>query len=149
MTRRDRMRRDYKRFSAADSYILGFTLDDIVYGVEFDEIPRRFTRVQKESDYLGGGYGLYVCINTKKIKNELLKKAFVVGKAEDLIGEYNKGVMFEKMVYEHFGQTFRGTDRVPFHKSGDITINGKEVQVKYLHARMCYDKTLTKLKKSA
>ena len=44
------------------------------------------------------------------------------------------------------GQEFRGKDNVPFYMSGDITLDGKEVQIKYLHARICYDKTLTKLK---
>ena len=63
--------------------------------------------------------------------------------------KYNKGVMFEKAIYEKFGQEFRGKDSVPFHKGGDIVINGKQVQIKYLHARVCYDRTLQKLKKSA
>ena len=57
--------------------------------------------------------------------------------------------MFEKMVYEFYGQEFRGKDNVPFHKAGDITINGKEIQIKYLHARICYDKTLKKLSQGA
>ena len=56
--------------------------------------------------------------------------------------------MFEKAIYEMNGQEFRGKDNVPFYKGGDININGVEIQVKYLHARICYDKTLTKLKKS-
>ena len=56
---------------------------------------------------------------------------------------------FEKAIYEMNGQEFRGKDNVPFHKGGDININGVEVQVKYLHARICYDKTLTKLKKAS
>lgn len=81
---------------------------------------------------------------------QLMKKAFEVGTLTELEnGIYNKGVMFEKMVYEFFGQEFRGKDNVPFHKAGDITIDGKEIQVKYLHARICYDKTLKKLAKGA
>lgn len=148
MTRQDRMRRDYQRFTAAEGYIIGFNIDDIIYGVKLDKIPKRYTRVQRETKSNGGGYGLYICVNTKKVKNELLKKAFAVGTMEELFdGTYNKGVMFEKMIYEHFGQEFRGKDRVPFYQSGDIVIDGKEIQIKYLHARICYDRTLTKLKK--
>lgn len=146
MLRLDRMRKEYEKFTAAQGYIIGFNWEGLAYGVEFDKIPRRFTKVQKECSKAGGGYGLYVNINTKKIIKSLLKKAFVVGSAEELEnGIYNKGVMFEKMVYEYYGQEFRGKDSVPFYKSGDITINGKEIQVKYLHARICYDKTLKKL----
>ena len=99
---------------------------------------------------MGGGYGLYVDIKSKKVRQQLLKKAFYVCTLEELENStYNKGVMFEKAIYEMNGQEFRGKDSVPFHKGGDININGVEVQVKYLHARICYDKTLTKLKKAS
>lgn len=147
MYRIDRMRRDYEKFTAAEGYIIGFPYKGIAYGIEFNKIPRRLTRVQKECSSCGGGYGLYVKIGAKDAK-KLVGKAIVFGTVEELNDpKYNKGVMFEKMVYEHFGQEFRGKDRVPFHESGDITIDGKEIQVKYLHARICYDRTLTKLKK--
>lgn len=150
MYRLDRMRKQYEEFTAAQGYIIGFEMNGIVYGVEFDKIPRRYTKVQRECSKAGGGYGLYVNINTKKIKMQLMKKAFEVGTIEELESEtYNKGVMFEKMVYEFFGQEFRGKDNVPFHQAGDITIDGKEIQVKFLKARICYDRTLKKLSQGA
>ena len=55
--------------------------------------------------------------------------------------------MFEKAIYEINGQQFRGKDSVRFYQSGDITINGKEIQVKYEWARICYDRTLRNLTK--
>ena len=142
------MRRDYERFTAAEGYAIGFHIGDDVYCAMLDTIPRRFTRVQKECKRAGGGYGLYINVRTKKAKNELIKKAVKVGTMADLKGQYNRGVMFEKLIYELNGQTFRGKDNVRFTEGGDIVINGKEIQVKYEHARICYDKTLTKLKKS-
>ena len=150
MYRLDRMRRDYERFTKAQAYIIGFDVDGLVYGIQWDKIPRKYTKIQKECSKAGGGYGLYVNVNTKKAKAELMKKAFYVCTLEELESEtYNKGVMFEKAIYEMNGQEFRGKDSIPFHKGGDININGVEVQVKYLHARICYDKTLTKLKKAS
>lgn len=152
MYRIDRMRRDYERFTAAEGYIIGFPVDNEVYAIQFDRIPRRYIRVQKECSACGGGYGLYVNVKGKKVAQQLLRKAVKVGTLDELIdpnGKWNKGVMFEKMVWEHNGMEFRGKDRVPFYESGDITIDGKEIQVKYLHARICYDRTLTKLKKGA
>lgn len=77
----------------------------------------------------------------------MLKKAVAVGTLADLEGEYNKGVMFEKLIYEINGQTFRGKDNVKFTEDGDIVIDGKQIQVKYEYARICYDRTLQKLKK--
>lgn len=148
MYRIDRMRRDYERFTAAEGYAIGFHIGDDVYCAMLDTIPRRFTRVQKECKRAGGGYGLYINVRTKKAKNELIKKAVKVGTMVDLKGQYNRGVMFEKLIYELNGQTFRGKDNVRFTEGGDIVINGKEIQVKYEHARICYDKTLTKLKKN-
>ena len=147
MYRIDRMRRDYERFTAAEGYAIGFHIGDDVYCAMLDTIPRRFTRVQKECKRAGGGYGLYINVRTKKAKNELIKKAVKVGTMADLNGKYNKGVMFEKLIYELNEQTFRGKDNVRFTEGGDIVINGKEIQIKYEHARICYDKTLTKLKK--
>lgn len=146
MTRLDRMRKEYEQYTAAESYILGFSEGNDVYAIELDKIPRRFTCVQKESKSNGGGYGLYVKISQQKFRGYLLKRAYKVGTLADLEGEYNRGVMFEKLIYEINGQTFRGKDSVKFFKSGDITLNGREVQVKYLHARICYDRTLQNLK---
>ena len=148
MTRLDRMRKDYERFTKAEGYIIGFPVGDMVYGAKLDKIPRRYTRVQKECSRMGGTYGLYINVKSKKAQAELMKNAFPVCTLAELeSGKYNKGVMFEKSVYEYFGQTFRGKDSVRFYQSGDITIDGVEIQVKYLHARICYDTTLTKLKK--
>ena len=148
MTRLDRMRKDYERFTKAEGYIIGFPVGDMVYGTKLDKIPRRYTRVQKECSKMGGTYGLYINVKSKKAQAELMKNAFPVCTLAELEdGTYNKGVMFEKSVYEYFGQTFRGKDSVRFYQSGDITIDGVEIQVKYLHARICYDTTLTKLKK--
>lgn len=152
MYRIDRMRRDYEKFTAAEGYIIGFPVGNDVYAIQFDRIPRKYTRVQKECSSCGGGYGLYVNVKGKKVAQDLLRKAVKVGTVDELIdpnGKWNKGVMFEKMVWEHNGMEFRGKDKVPFFQSGDITIDGKEIQVKYLHARICYDRTLTKLKKGA
>lgn len=148
MTRLDRMRKDYEKFTKAEGYIIGFPVGDMVYGAKLDKIPRRYTKVQRECSKMGGTYGLYINVKSKKAQAELMKNAFPVCTLAELEdGTYNKGVMFEKSVYEYFGQTFRGKDSVRFYQSGDITIDGVEIQVKYLHARICYDTTLTKLKK--
>ena len=104
MYRLDRMRKQYEQFTAAERYFIGFEDEELVYNVEWDKIPRRFTRVQKECSKCGGGYGLYVNITGKKVQEKLKKHATVIGKASDLISDkYNKGVMFEKMVYEFYG----------------------------------------------
>lgn len=148
MYRIDRMRRDYERFTGAEGYAIGFHIGENVYCAMLDRIPRRYTRVQRECAKMGGGYGLYINVKSKKAKAELMKKAVLVGTLADIEnGEYNRGVMFEKLVYEVNGQEFRGKDNVRFTEGGDIVIDGKQIQVKYEHARICYDKTLQRLKR--
>ena len=127
MYRLDRMRKQYEEFTAAESYVIGFHHGEDVYYIELDRIPRRYTRVQKETKSNGGGYGLYVKITEPKIMAEILPKAKHIGKFVDLIDTeghldkkgkrrfYNAGVMFEKMFYEANGQVFRGKDNVPFY----------------------------------
>lgn len=150
MYRLDRMRRDYERFTGAEGYAIGFHIDNDVYCAMLDQIPRRYTLLQRECKKNGGGYGLYISVRSNKAKQELLKKGAVkVGTLTELMDStFNKGVMFEKMVYDLNGQTFRGKDNVKFTEGGDIVINGKEIQVKYEYARICYDRTLKKLKKN-
>lgn len=157
MYRLDRMRKQYEQFTAAEGYIIGFRNGDKVYAVSLDTIPRRYTRIQKESKSNGGGYGLYVKITEPTILSELLPKAYYVCELTDLIdndghlndkGElkhFNKGVMFEKKIWELNGMEFRGKDSVRFYESGDITIDGKEIQIKFEWARICYDRTLKRL----
>ena len=148
MYRLDRMRKDYARFTKAESYILGFELDGVVYGGIVKEIPRRYLTIQREKLRNGQhDFGLYVNVRSKKVKMELLKNAIVLGKAEDLEDEkYNRGVMLEKLVYEYYGQEFKGKDAIPFYESGDITVDGIEVQVKFGLARVVSNGTLTRLK---
>lgn len=148
MYRLDRMRRDYERFTGAEGYAIGFHIGDDVYVAMLDRIPRRYTKTQRECSSFGGCYGLYIDVKNKKKKAELLKKATKIGTLADLESDkYNKGVMFEKLVYEVNGQEFRGKDNVRFTEGGDIVIDGKQIQVKYEYARICYDKTLQKLKR--
>lgn len=158
MYRLDRMRKEYESLTAAEGYAIGFHIGEDVYCAMLDRIPRRYTKIQKESTSCGGGYGLYIKITDAKSKSELMKNAVKVGTLADLIDTeghldkkgnrkfFNKGVMFEKLVYELNGQQFRGKDSVKFYESGDITIDGKEIQVKYEWARICYDRTLKNMR---
>ena len=66
-----------------------------------------------------------------------------------LIGEYNKGVEFERIISEMNGQQFRGKENVGFWVEGDLEIDGKQVQIKYNGAQIVVEKTLERLKRAA
>ena len=146
---KDTMIRQYRRFSAAEAYIIGFEYKHTVYAVMVDEIMPRFMRVEHESSKKGGAAKLQLRL-PNKYKEQLLRKgAVALGGEEILVGEYNKGVEFERLISEMNGQTFRGKESVGFWVEGDIEINGKQVQVKFNGAQIVVERTLHRLQREA
>jgi hypothetical protein len=83
-----------------------------------NEIPPRYMTVEHESSKKGGAAKLQLRLK-KAYKEQLIRKgATYMGGEEILIGEYNKGVEFERLISEMNGQGYHihpGTDR-----GGDI-----------------------------
>lgn len=72
----------YRRFSAAERYILGFVEKHIVYMVEVDEIMPRFLTVEQASRNQGENLRLRI---RKGHKAELMKQnAIALGKIQTL-----------------------------------------------------------------
>lgn len=146
---KETMIRNYRKFSAADSYILGFIYKHEVYMIEVKEIMPRYMRVEHESSKKGGCAKLQLRLPQNYQKQLIRKGAICLGNEEILNGEYNKGVEFERLISELNGQTFRGKDNVPFYVEGDLEIDGRQVQIKFNGAQIVVERTLEKLKKGA
>lgn len=144
---KETMIRNYRKFSAADSYILGFVYKHEVYMIEVKEIMPRYMRVEHESSKKGGCAKLQLRLPQNYQKQLIRKGAVCLGSEEMLNGEYNKGVEFERIISELNGQTFRGKDNVPFYVEGDLEIDGRQVQIKFNGAQIVVERTLNKLKK--
>lgn len=144
---KETMIRNYRKFSAADSYILGFIYKHEVYMIEVKEIMPRYMRVEHESSKKGGCAKLQLRLPQNYQKQLMRKGAICLGSEEILNGEYNKGVEFERLISEMNGQTFRGKDNVPFYVEGDLEISGKQVQIKFNGAQIVVERTLKKLQK--
>lgn len=143
------MIKNYRKFSAAEGYILGFVHQHTVYAIMVDEIAPRYMRVEHESSKKGGCPKLQLRL-PKQYKAELLKKgAYPIGGEEILKGQYNKGVEFERVISEMNGQPFRGKDRVGFWVEGDLEIDGKQIQIKLEGAQIVVERTLHNLQKKA
>lgn len=141
------MIRNYRKYSAADSYIVGFVYNKMLYFVEMAEIAPRFLNVEKASRNQGENLRLRI----KKAQKESLmkKKPICLGSADSLNADkYNKGEIFEKMVTEFFGRVWE-KDTVPFWAQGDINLDGKEVQIKLDSATLINTKQIKKLHKTA
>ena len=146
MTTKRTMIKHYRNHSAADSYILGFVNDKMLYMVEVAEIMPRFLSVEQASRNQGENLRLRI---KKNLKKQLMKKNPVcLGSAELLKAEkYNKGEIFEKLVTEYFGQNWV-KDTIPFWVQGDIEINGRQVQIKLDSATLMNTKQIVKLKQA-
>ena len=141
------MIKNYRKFSAADSYILGFEYKHNIYAIMIDEIPPRYMTVERESSKKGGAQKLQLRLK-KAYKEQLIRKgATYIGNEEILIGRYNKGIEFERVISEMNGQEFRGKENIGFWVAGDIEIDGRQVQVKFNGAQIVVEKTLERLKK--
>ena len=120
------MIKNYRKFSAADCYMLGFEYKHNIYCIMVDEIAPRFMTVERESTKKGGAKKLQLRLH-KDHKEQLIRKgAMLIGNENMLKGQYNKGVEFERIISEMNGQEFRGKDSVGFWVSGDLEIYGKQ-----------------------
>lgn len=137
------MIRNYRKYSAADGYIVGFVLNKMLYFVEMDEIKPRFLNIEEASRNQGENLRLRI---KKAQKESLMKKNPICLGDADLLNEekYNKGEIFEKLVTEYYGQRWE-KDTVPFWVQGDINVNGKEVQIKLDSATLMNTKQIKKL----
>ena len=144
---KETMIKNYRKFSAADAYILGFEYKHIIYMVIVDEIMPRYMKVERESTKKGGKKKLQLRL-CKQYKEQLLRKgAIALGDESILNGTYNKGVEFEKLIFNRYNQEFRGKDNVGFWKEGDIEIDGKQIQIKLNGAQIVVENTLLRLQK--
>lgn len=145
---KETMIKNYRKFSAADSYILGFEYKHNIYAIEIEEIPPRYMTVEHESSKKGGAAKLQLRLK-KAYREQLIRKgATLIGTEDILIGEYNKGVEFERVISEMNGQEFRGKENVGFWVEGDLEIDGKQIQIKYNGAQIVVEKTLERLKRA-
>lgn len=143
------MIRNYRKYSAAESYILGFESEGNIYFSEIAEIPPRYIKVETASKKNGGHRKLQLRILSNH-KKELLKNAETLCSIEDFTnGTFkNKGVEFEKRISEKFGIEYRGKDNIGFWVAGDLEIDGKQIQIKFNGAQIVVETTLEKLKKN-
>ena len=137
----------YNLLSASHLYILGFAVKGILYYVTltFEEL-KQYTSLDHASSKRGGFAKVRIKLN-KAQKTELLKLATICGQEQDLKVDstYNKGDNFERIIVERFTQGTWKKNSEPFNVTGDIQINGENVQIKYDNCEITNEKFLKKL----
>ncbi len=136
--------RYYRKFSAADAYIIGFEYKHDVYVAVVDELMPRYLRVEREASSKGGKEKLQLRL-VNAHKEQLIRKGAI--KVDYTIVKGYNGRAFEAWVYEQAGKAneFRGNDHIGFWVEGDININGVEYQVKFDGAQVVVFETLKNL----
>lgn len=144
---KETMIRNYRKFSGADSYIIGFVYKHLLYMIEIAELMPRHMKVLHTSHKNGYQPKLQLVLNNSH-KEQFIRKGAICLGSEELVtnGQYNKGVEFERLVCEMNHIEFRGKDNVGFWVGGDIEINGRQIQVKFQGAQVVAEKTLENLK---
>lgn len=137
--------KNYRKYSAADSYILGFVYEKMLYMVNVDEIMPRYLNVEEASRNQGENLRLRL---KKAHKAQLMKKSPICLGFADCLSDskYNKGEVFEKLVTKYYGQEWE-KDTIPFWVQGDINVDGKEIQIKLDSATLMNTKQIKKLQK--
>lgn len=139
------------RYNAAaytHQYIWGFEYKKVIYMAITDATYMPYVcKLDKASR--GAGYALRFCPNAGQKVMLLAAGATAICsadffKAEVENSKYNKGEIFEKLVTEHFGQTWE-KDNVPFTEDGDVTVDGIAYQIKFQKATFCNEKSLANL----
>lgn len=141
------MIKNYRKFSGADSYIIGFIYKHQLYMIEVAEIMPRHMTVLHSSHRNGYQPKLQLVLNNAMKEQFIRKGAILLGGEDLVVGEYNKGVEFERLVCEMNNIEFRGKDSVGFWVGGDVEIEGRQVQVKFQGAQIVAEKTLKNLQK--
>jgi hypothetical protein len=142
------MIKNYRKFSGAESYIIGFIYKHQLYMIKVAEIMPRYMSVQHSSSKTGRVPKLQLTINNSH-KEQMIRKGAICLGSEDLVvcDDLNKGFAFERLVSEYYGIEYRGQDNVGFWVGGDLEVNGEQVQIKFQGAQIVAEKTLERLKK--
>lgn len=148
--KKEQMIREYRKYSAADAYMLGFVYQHNLYMAVVDEIAPRFMKVEREASKKGGHQKLQLRLNNKYMVQLIKRHNAVCLGSENLLGSVgNKGVKFERLMSEMNGIPFRGKDNVPFYKDGDLNVGGVSYQIKLNGAQIVVETTLKKCQKMA
>ena len=146
MMTREEMLTTYHRHTAADAYVLGFAHHGLLYAVELPELPDDVLKLDHASSHRGGAAKIRVRVGKARKLALLEAGAQVVGTVADLEADehHNKGENFERVMTERAGQRWV-KDSVPFWMAGDLSLDGRELQIKFDGAELTNEKTLARL----
>ena len=140
-----------KYLNGADSYILGAELNGEAIALKRKYLPQKWCSCQ--TDHAENNQFLRLRPHKKgAIEMSESRGAFTVGDTEDIYKlyqcntkkGYNSGYCFEIALFNLYGIEGWKHDNKPSTKGGDITIDGEEIQIKYVEKNSLATITSTK-----
>lgn len=150
---RTELEKFYHEQSYTNRYISVYNFKGTVYATICSGEQLFANGVKLDKASRGAGYSLRFKPNTGD-KLALMSFGTIVLCSVEMFNElvaeskYNKGEIAEKLVTEHFGQTWV-KDNVPFTEDGDITVDGVAYQIKYEKATFINEKQMLRMKAEA
>ena len=147
----NQMEKIYHKFSAATAYILGFVVGNNIYAITLTwEQIRQYFKLGRMSSKRGGWAKIRIMLTAEQRKI-LMASAEIVGTKDALEiildGDKtaNRGINFEKLMFERItGQEWH-RNSIPFWVTGDINIGDNRFQVKFDSAELSNERTLRNL----
>ena len=135
----------YEKFSAAESYWFGFTVDGFLYVISltFAELVK-MCKLDVASQSRGGHKKIRSRAKVEELK-ELAKTAKKLGGAEMIKDGENRGDQFERIIIETYTGKKWHKDSTPFNVAGDMELNGQQIQIKFNGAELTNEKILKRL----
>lgn len=143
------LERFYHEKSYTNNYIAVYKYKGTVYATICNG-SEMFKGVKLDKASRGAGYSIRFKPNNGD-KLALMSLGTIVLCSTEMFDEmvaesiYNKGEIAEKLVTEHFGQTWV-KDNVPFTEDGDLTVDGIAYQIKFEKATFINEKQMMKMK---
>ena len=137
----------YNARSASHTYALGFVCGGNLYAqkLTFAELSRYF-KLDRASSKRGGFAKIRIKL-TSTDRAELSLTAELIGAESLLVKDtaHNKGENFERELTERWTAETWVKDSVPFWMTGDIKLNGENVQIKLDGAELTNEKILERI----
>lgn len=134
----------YAAHSGAEEYWFGFVVDHLLYVVPHLTLNdlKPFFRMERASKAKGGMAKIRIRARVDELR-ALTGKAILLGSESRLEVLKNNGDALEWILAEEFTDTtWTKHDSTEFFLAGDLTINGKQVQVKFNGATLTDEKVL-------
>lgn len=142
------MKRHYRAHAVAHTYIVGFVHEGKVYYVTvgWNQL-RKWLTESRTASARGGVIQIRVYVPAADQRKLIANgTAQVLCNAEQLAGQ-NAGDMFEKAVVEALTGTVWQKDRHTFYESGDMELNGEQIQIKLNSATLTDEKIIKNMLK--